>query len=244
MHQIVEVPLSEFVSHHSHGYSTSTRLESVLSELLRQISTRVLIMLFAFLSLTANYSNASAQALPFLCEPDCPEAPFDYINNTRTLTFNFAGCTWEVDYVFRYTQGCSTGTYCDVQIRQIRSRNTPPCSNVTVAQVFNAAAFQAIVHSFTVGGQDYRCRPDFPNCVSNWRVDAASCWNRTIDYITPQFDPPYCLQTVGPCASQESCCYVHYTICQDSYGNYVVTQMSSISNSVECTGNCTKICGQ
>jgi hypothetical protein len=204
----------------------------------------VLAMAVAAYMASAQTTLPPAQMLPFQCVPDCPETPFDFVNNAKTMTFNFGGCTWEVDYVYRYTEGCSTGTYCDIQIRQIRSRNTPPCTNLTPSQIFNAAAFQAIVHSFTLGGQDQRCRPEYPNCVSNWRVDASSCWTKSIDYITPQFEPPYYLQVVGPCSAQESCCYVHYTICQDAFGNYVATQMSSIANTIECTSSCVKVCGQ
>lgn len=211
---------------------------------------RARVFLFVLALLIGGSGAATAQEkphedvqVPYLCVTDCPETPFDPVNRARTFTFFFGGCLWEVDYWYRYTLGCSTGTYCDIQMRQIRSRSDPPCTTLTTADVFNAAAYQAIVDAITVGGQDPACRPAAQNCVDNWRVEAGSCWTTSVQRFNPPGEPPYTLVTVGPCAAEENCCYFRYTVCQDQWGNYVPTKTYGGSSPTVCTPNCTKICG-
>jgi hypothetical protein len=217
--------------------------------------TRVLVVVLCSLCVfTTQYANAQskkggdATQADYVCDPDCPETPFDPINQTATATFNFGGCVWEVHYWYRFTDNCSTGEYCDIQIRQIRSVSSPPCTTLTAAQIFTAAAFQALKHAVQNGlSNEPKCVPQFPNCVTNWRVEAGSCWRKTFEIIDPSWppeEPSYPLLIVGPCAVEEACCYFSYTICEDQYGQIVVTQTGGGSSSTQCQEGCTKICGQ
>lgn len=209
------------------------------------VSVLLMLILLGFGQIDAQVkSKGETPQLPYLCNTDCPDQPFDPINASATAIFTFAGCVWEVDYWYRYTDGCPTGTYCDIQVRQIRSRSSPPCTTLTTSQIFNAAAFQAIKHAIQSGNLPANCAPVFPNCATNWRVEAGACWTKSFQIISPLGENPYPLLTVGPCFAEENCCYFSYTVCEDQYGNLVVTQTGGGYSTTVCPPGCTKICGQ
>lgn len=206
------------------------------------------MLLLATHDATAQIAKTSDKVqADYVCDSDCPNQPFDPINKTDVAIFNFAGCTWEVEYWYRHTDGCETGTFCDIQLRSVTSTSTPPCTTLTVAQIFTAAAFQAMKHALQNGKPHESCVPEFPNCKTNWRVEAGSCWTRSFQMIQPSSPPEapaYPWHRVGPCAAEENCCYQSFTVCEDQYGNYVITQTGGGSSGTQCTSPCVKICGQ
>jgi hypothetical protein len=210
------------------------------------VATLCLLAMFVAQDLGAqSKTGGDAPQASYVCTPDCPETPFDPINQTDEVTFSFGGCSWTVYYWYRDTDGCSTGQFCDIQIRSIRSVSTPPCTTLTTAQIFTAAAFQALKHAVNNGLNNTRCKPELNECKTNWRVEAGSCWRRTWQLVTPPPpDAPYDLVIVGPCAAEEACCYFSYTLCINQYGETVVTQTGGGSSSTQCQSGCTKICGQ
>lgn len=207
---------------------------------------RPFIVAFLFLILLAP-SIASAQKggeqvqTTYDCAEDCPETPFDPINKSSSHTFNFGGCTWRVYFLYRQTTGCSTGEYCDIQVTQVRCLTVPPCTTYTTAQIFNVASVEAIKAALAAGL--LTCDPVYPNCATNWRVDAGSCWKQG-SFNYGSIDIPDWVYIVGPCSVDGVCCYFAYTLCRDQYNNLIVTQTSTSSNAVVCPSGCTKICGQ
>lgn len=178
------------------------------------------------LALAQDKGSDKTQAYP-VCVPDCPNDPFIC---SQTVTWFMGGCSWTATYCWRH----ACGVFCDVQVTDIKCNTFPPCTGMTVQQVFEMAAEAAILDISITKGL-LPCRPSAEGqCVTSWRVSAASCWQwRDLGMISPDWHVTYC--------DIDACCLFLYEVCLRN-GMYVVTPISSTGNPFSCPPGCYKIC--
>jgi len=178
------------------------------------------------MALAQDKGGDKVQSYP-VCLPDCPA---DTFNCSLTVTWTMYGCSWTATYCWR--RAC--GIYCDVQITDIKCNTFPPCTGLTVQQVYEMAAQAVIVDVSVIRGL-LPCQPSGEGqCAYNWRVSAASCWQwRDLGMISPDWHVTYC--------DINACCLFLYKLCLVN-GNYVLTQVSSAGGPTPCPPGCYKIC--